>query len=376
MSPNTIFKKEFKITSKMKNKKILIICASGIGNTILFTPTLNAIRENFPKSKITLFVTKSVFAEPIKGSGMVDEIVTLKGNFWEKLKIVANLRKGKFDCSITAFPSNRWQFNVFAFLIGAKKRITHSYKVGKLRTFAFLQNIKILADETLHDVEQNLNLLKALDINPKKEKISLLFHINEENKKIADEWMKKNKIEKSDFLVGIHPGAGGPNKSWQGFSKRLPLEKWPEIIKSLVRKIKNKNKKLKIIIFGGPEEKVSKEKTKKMLLKCFKDVFVFEGDLKNTAALISKCKMFVSNDSGLMQTAVAVKVPKVIGIFGPTNPTRTRPYGKEHDIIKTNLPCSPCLKYPFYSTSSKIKCRKNSECLRGIKVEDMVNKIN
>lgn len=102
--------------------------------------------------------------------------------------------------------------------------------------------------------------------------------------------------------------------------------------------------------------------------------FVINSSLKLTAALIAKCNLFIANDSGLMHIAAAKGV-KTIGIFGPTNYKRTAPYGKNCYIVRKKLPCSSCLKYPFHSTSSKIKCKRNFECLEEIKVKNIIEAI-
>jgi ADP-heptose:LPS heptosyltransferase len=347
------------------NKKILIICASGIGNTILFTPTLETLRKEI-KAKITLFVTMQGFAEPISGSRLVDEIMIFDNDksLFEKIKNIIRLRKEKFDYSITAFPSNRWQFNIFAFLVGAKKRITHSYRVDKLRTLSFLQNAKVPAVEKLHDVEQNLNLLRALNIKPKKKKRELQFYVNKENKEFANKWYKENKISNRDFLVGIHPGCKKITKY-----RRWSTENFVKIINNLIKL------KKKILLFTGPDEiedvtwiyNQYKEKGKIFLIK--------EKSLKHAAALIAKCRMFICTDSGLGHIAAASKVP-TLAIFGPAQPSRTRPYGKYGHYISSDLPCSPCLKYPFQSSSNKIKCKKNYKCLTNITVDLVMEKIN
>lgn len=357
-------KKESKTIFRMKPKKILVICASGIGNTILFTPTLKALREKLPKAKIIFLVTKPGFAEPIGGSGVVDEVIVFNDGkgLLEKIKLIIKLRRKKFDYSITAFPSNRWQFNLFAFLIGAKKRVTHSYKVGKWQTLSFLQNIKIAADDNLHDVQQNLNLLEALKVALPEEK-KLLFYLSEKERKSAEEFWKANNLSDS-FVVGVHPGSGGIQQE----AKRWPVEKFAELCNRLI-----KEKSAKILIFGGREEEEIKNKIKKLIVK--NRAYIINTSLKNVAALIQRCNIFISNDSGLMQIAVAVGTKKVIGIFGPTTPIRTSPYGGRNQIITSGVSCSPCLRYPFHSTTGKIQCKRDFKCLKKIKIEDILKKL-
>jgi len=321
--------------------KILIILASGIGNSILFSPALMILKKEFPKSRIDLFTQNPLFIEPFKGSNLINKIFCYQG-----IGTIFALRNQNYDISITAFPSNKWQFNLFAYVIGAKYRVTHSYKFGKFSTMSFLQNKKIPADENLHDIEQNLSLLSALNIKASKKNVNFLFFISKKHKKFADIWLGKKGIKKNDFLLGIHPGAGGTGSVQ--LRKRMPLDNWLPIIEEEIG-----NKNAKIIIFGGHDEIDIKEKMQKILSKKFNNVLIFESDLKKTTALISKCNLFLSNDSGLMHIAEAVNCPKIIAAFGPTRQTRTRPYGKQHKTITFEHNC-PKLEYPFYSTSGRI----------------------
>lgn len=347
----------------MKNEKILVICASGVGNTILFTPTLNAIRRARPKAKITLFVTNPIFAEPVKGSQLVDEIITFYDkSLLNKIRLIIKLRLKKYDCSITAFPSNKWQFNLLAFLIGAKKRISHSYKVGGIKTLSLLQNVKVPVNETLHDVDQNLNLLKPLKISSPQEK-RLLFFLSEKEKESAEKFWRENNLN-DNFVVGIHPGSGGIEQE----DKRWPLDKYIKLCNRLIKK-----EKAKILIFGGQGEEKLKNQIKNSVVK--NQSFVINSSLKLAAALIQKCNLFIANDSGLMHIAAAKGV-KTIGIFGPTNYKRTAPYGENCYIVRKKFPCSPCLTYPFYSTSSAIKCKENTRCIKEIKVDEVMDKID
>ena len=91
--------------------------------------------------------------------------------------------------------------------------------------------------------------------------------------------------------------------------------------------------------------------------------------LDETASLIKRCKLFISNDTGLMHIATTVETP-VIAIFGPTDQKRTAPYGKGNLVIRKNLECSPCYKFHI----RKFKCKFNSvKCLNNISVEEVIS---
>lgn len=333
--------------------KILVILASGIGNSILFGPALKIIRNNYQEAEIDIFSFKESFAAPFAGSEIVDKIF-----YFEGVKTILNLRKQKYDISITAFPSNKWQFNALAFLVGAKKRVTHAYDVSKIRTLSFLQNHKVHVDKDIHDIEQNLNLLKAIGIEIN-EKPDTFFYIENKNEVYANNIIKSNNLEKC-FIVGIHSGC---NISQKG--KRWSTKYFVE----LIDKICDSGKKC--LLFTGPDEVEDTKFIQEKIRNKLEVVLINEANLKNVAALIKQCHCFLSNDSGLGHIAGAMGV-KTVAISGPAMWTRTAPAGHNSSYITAkNIKCSPCLKYPFASTSSKIKCKYNYKCLTEIKVDDV-----
>lgn len=343
-------------------KKIAIFCLSGIGNTILFTPTLRILRKRLPNARFYAVFRNQATSDVLTGSGLVDKAIVFDGNLINKLKLLLHLRNQNFDLSITAFPSNRIEFNLFSWLINARERVTHSYAVGRVRTFAFLQNKKIKADENLHDIFQNLNLLKLLNINFKKEKIELSFFLDKKDKVFSRDFSIKNKLE-GKRVIAVHPGTKKKDEI-----RRWGKDKFIKLINILLR-----DKKNKIILFKGPDEEdiadFIHEKTGK------KAILVENLNLKRVGAIIERCSLFVGTDSGLGHIAAALGV-KTLVIFGPANPKRTVPYGGHTAYIRANCPCTPALKYPFWSTSDKIKCSNNLVCLRRLDVKTVLAKIN
>ncbi|EKD49664.1 MAG: hypothetical protein ACD_63C00076G0002 [uncultured bacterium] len=348
---------------------LLVIAASGIGCTIMFTPTLRALRKKFPDAKITFLGISKGFVIPVEGSNLVDEVLVFDFkkdslfNFkkiWGRLKFIQNLRKRKFDVSITAFPSNKWFFNFYAWMVGAKKRVTHFYKTSSLKNLSFLQNTKVKTDKNLHDVDQNLNLLKAFGKVPEVDK-SLYFHISKENEEFAKNFLQERNLL-SKKLIGMHLGS---SKDYSFDVKRWPEENFAKLIGRIEREMK-----AKVLIFSEPNERKEIEELAKKF--AVSPVIVCE-DLKNAAAIIKRCNTMVSNDSGLMHIAVAMKTP-VVAIFGPSHITRTRPYTDKAKVV-VNEECNSCMKYPFASTSIRIVCDKERICLEGITVNEVYDEL-
>lgn len=305
--------------------KILVILGSGIGNSILFSPTLSAIRKTYSNAQIDLLAYKPAFAAPFTDSGLVDNMVTFRG-----LSTVWMLRREHYDVSITAFPSNKWQFNVFAFLVGAKRRITHSYTIRRVATLSFLQNEKVPSEESLHDVDQNLRLLKTLEISPP-ERSRVLFHISDDHVQFCKDYIKEHHLQ-GKHLIGVHPGSGPLAY------KRAPVETF---IKAIERHATENSVAL---IFGTPDELAIKELFPELLH--VRTVLV-DASLGNVAALIKECDLFITNDTGLMHIASTSPKTRIIAFFNGTNPTRTRPYTDKAEVVvlRENV-----LRYPFSST--------------------------
>lgn len=317
-----------------KPLSIAVIAASGIGNTILFTPVLREIKRHYPDATITMIVTHRVYAECIDGASIVDRIIVVKNI----IDVLSNIifKRYSYDVSITAFPSNKWQFNLFAFLVAAKKRITHSYSSGRLRTLSFLQNTKLQADSSLHDVHQNMRLLSLLNIDIKKIEPELLFYLSSDDERYSDDFLTAHSVGQADYIIGVHAGAGpiGDRKKWgiDNFAREI-------------NRMTNCNESAIVFLFGGPEEREEREVLSKLLKT--KKFIIFDGTLKQTASLIKRCNYFLSNDTGLMHVAACFGIRQK-AIFISTNPTRTSPFNKNATVQREG-DCTQ-YKYPFKST--------------------------
>ncbi|MFH1772012.1 MAG: glycosyltransferase family 9 protein [Candidatus Omnitrophota bacterium] len=351
-----------------KTKKIIVFSFSGIGNSLLAVPFLSRLNKSIPLTMDFLVLNKAM-AEVFDGLSFVESVSIIPKNIFKAGLFLLKLRFEGYSYSITLFPSNKWQFNVIAFIIGAKKRISHSYNTPQIKSLSFLQNVRMEAVNGLCDIEQNMALLSGFGIESGKEKIEFDFFIPDESNYAAQKFINDNNL-KGNFIVGIHPGAGGSwDERWQGLSKRWPAEFFSQLCDKIIEA-----KNAKVIIFGGSNENTLKNEVKS-LSKHEIDIFIANaGSLKYTAALIKMCNLFISNDTSLMHISSAFCVP-TLGIFGPTNHTRTSPYGKRSFFVRKGASCSPCLKYPFESVSSKIICHKSAECLRGLSVESVFEAI-
>ncbi|MBN1756346.1 glycosyltransferase family 9 protein [bacterium] len=345
---------------RSKIDKILLLALPGIGDTLLFTPAIEVIRRNFPESKITVVVMIKGSFTVLDANPDIDEVIYwnfVKEGIWRSLKFVLQLRRKKFPITIVAYPANRIEYNMINFMIGSRWRPTHKYNHLDFRCGGFLNHQVIREDDNRHNVLENLLLLRdiGLQIEPVPERLSV--YLADSDYECADSFLKKHGLFNKS-LIGFHPGC---SELKSHYKRRWEAFKYGELGTVLKQK-----HGYEILVFGGPDEAELKEEVASLIKPCG---IVVEGTtMLGTAALMKKCRLFVTNISSLMHMASAVQIPTV-AIFGPTSHIYEAPYGTRFIIARTDLPCSPC----FYYSPRHLKCGTNRdfECLKKLTVEQV-----
>ena len=366
MTTTTSVMKQIPENEQSRIEKILIIGAIGIGNLILFSGTLRRIRRHFASAHITIIVLREGFKELYENDPSIDEVLVLDvdkvKSIGQKIAFIRKLRRSRYQLCITTFPANRLEYNLLAFISGARWRVAHKYTTKKLKSLSFLQNVRIPVNAELHDLEQNLNLLKVFGIIPDDEDHRLFLSVPERAHDNVQSYMKENNLTDMP-LIGMHPGSS--------VERGMILKRWPELYFAELCDWLTETFGAHILLFGGKEEERLREE---IAAKSRHNPLIVTGlDLSSTAALIGKCTLFVSNDSGLMHVAAAMGV-KTIAVFGPTDPGRTAPYGPDHQVIRTGIECSPCWSINNLGVGM-VKCiHPENICLTQLPVE-MVKKV-
>ncbi len=335
------------VLSSLRN--ILVIMMGGIGNMIFLTPALKALRKALPSSSFCFLLGPYGAEKAIEGSGLIDKKIIIEPDKYKELsgyvRLIRELRKERFTLSIASTGTNPVKSGLLCFLSGVKFRSGEN--VGGI---GFFYNFRIPFDNDRHEVESNIQLVQSLGIEVKDR--SLFVERSEEDKKYARDFFSKQDLE-GKLVIGIHPGSG----IHQAGFKRWPRERFSQLADLLSDELE-----ATVILFGGADEVELADDIKKMM---HSEPIVTSGktSLAQTAALIEKCRLFISNDSGLLHVADAVNTP-VIGIFGPTNPKRTGPYSDSSSVIRKELACSPCYQ------GKPVSC-SHLECLNLITVAEV-----
>jgi len=335
--------------------KILVIALSGIGDALMFTPALKLLKKHLPDAEIDALVMYKGAEEIYSANKNLTKVVRF--NFVEEgvlnsLKFLFQLRK-KYDTTVNVYPSNRKEYNFINYLIGAKQRAGAVYLRKDKSNFGFLNNVRVLENDNVHNVHTNIKLCEALVGKKFNEEPSLEFSLAVEDSNYAEKFFTDAGINENELVIGFHPGCATLKNH---IKRRWEPEKFAELGNKLIN-----DRSARIMIFGGPDEIELKEQIKS-LINSDKVHIVNAESLTKNSAIMKRCNVFVTNDSSQMHIASALDL-RVVAIIGPTNQNYIHPWKTEHQIVSLNLDCSPCF---FYSpkplicsrTDVKFKCIK------------------
>lgn len=328
----------------MEYKRILVKGVNWVGDAIFTTPALSALRSGFPKAKISLLVPEKV-AGIYQGNPDIDELITYrrKRSLKEKIRLIKTVQEKKFDLGIIMQPTS-YEPAILFYLARIPERVGYSHSLRNL----LLNKVVKRPEGTQHEVNFFLGLIQALGMEITRREVFMAE--DGEAKEWARNFLIKNGYGEDDLLVGIFPGAYfGPAKRW-----------FPERYATLADRL-IKSYRAKVVLFG---EKNDLPLIQKIIDKMTANPINAAGktSLKQLRALIEKCRLFITNDSGPLQVAATTKTP-IVALFGSSGPKKTGPWRKEDcTIIYKKVSCSPCFRR---------KCKKLT-CFKELSVEDVL----
>ncbi|MEI7811613.1 MAG: glycosyltransferase family 9 protein [Ignavibacteria bacterium] len=335
--------------------RILIFALSGIGDALMFTPSIKALRQTYPDAQIDALVMFGGVRDIYERNPHLSQTLYydfMKQGALNSLIYLLKLR-GKYDASINVYPANRKEYNIFSFIVGAKRRVAIDYLRMNSSSLAFLNNLRIKENDSLHNVEENLLLCEKLAGQKFNATPLLEFYLYKEDELASAEFLSRNKITDDELVIGFHPGCATLKNHVR---RRWEPEKFSELGRLLIKEFN-----AHILIFGGPEEGELKQ-TVACGINSDRVIITKGENLAQSAAIMKRCSLFITNDSSLMHAASALKL-RVIAIIGPTNTNYIRPWQTNHTIVSLNLECSPCFFYSpkpliCHRTDVQFKCIK------------------
>lgn len=331
-------------------KRILIIRLDRIGDVVLSTPVIKALRQAYPNSHIA-FMARPLVKDLLMNNPYLNEVILYdKDNIHRQalstLKFAMQLRKKKFDLAVILHPTNRSA--MIAFLAGIPTRLGYDKKCGILMTKK-IGDTKHLGQK--HEAEYSLDLLKAIGIEAKD--TDLFVPVNRDDENAVSEFLRKLHVQEKDRILTICPGASCPSKIW-------PKKRFAKIADMLADELD-----LKVVLVSDDKDAHIAEDIARSMNS---SPLVLAGRLTlgELAALLKRSCLFISNDSGPVHIASAVGTP-VISIFGRNqpglSPKRWGPLGKGNIYLHKKVGCIQCGAH---------ECKIGFKCLQAITEDDVL----
>lgn len=329
-----------------KIKRLLIRGTNWVGDSVMVIPALKQVRQEFSQAHITLLVlpwVSGIYEE----ADWVDQILIydregehrgIKGRF----KLIQTLRRSKFEAALLL--QNAFEAALLAKLAripiragyrrdGRSWLLTHPVSIDPQitqlhQTYYYLDLVDQLLDKPRVAMGASRpSIEEAAKASPMPD-ISL--QVSFPRKQAARNRLRAEGIDSNKTLIGVNPGASF------GSAKRWLSDRYAELLDRLIEQ-----QGADVVVFGAPTELGIAESIRSMM-RHPAAILTGRTQLCELIAMIACCDLFITNDSGPMHLAAALRVP-TLAIFGPTDEIATGPLGPTAVVLNKKVECSPCL---------------------------------
>jgi len=314
-------------------KNVIVSCPTWVGDLVMATPTLRALRATFPAAYVA-YLCSSYSAGILENAPWCNEIILRNERsgarrFGELLRTARVLRERHFDTGILL--TNSFSSACTFYLGKVERRIGYD---RDFRSFLLTDNLKPLKDGEgfvpVPVIEYYLKIAEYLGCDASNKKMEL--SINESSIQKAEEIFAKHGVDTARKVVALNPGAAyGPAKCW-------PAEYYAEIGQWLSEEMN-----AEVLVLGAPSERRTAEKVASSMRQPPKRIFSENTNLKVLKALIRKLDLLITNDTGTRHIACAFGIP-VITIFGSSDPRWTATGFDGEIALSINVECGPCMR--------------------------------
>jgi lipopolysaccharide heptosyltransferase II len=329
---------------------ILVVKLAGIGDLLLATPALRALRKTYPQARIDLLVTPDS-AGLLNGWKVIDHVIVLDKYLFDypqqlllhpqnllRLRPLWHaLREGHYDAVLLlhhlTLPFGRLKHQVLMRATGAR------WRVGLDNGHGWFLNVRIqdAGFGAMHEAEYAMAIVEAVGVTIRNRHLEV--PLREEERQQARQLVYGDETldNVTRPIIAMHPGSGGYSTA-----RRWAPERFAQLAGTLFADVGGQ-----LLLLGGPEEAELHQQIIGMMQSDMPvRSFAGKGSIKVAAAVLELADLFVGNDSALMHLATAVGTPTV-AIFGLTNAKAWGPYtgektSKRATVVRLDLPCMPC----------------------------------
>ena len=319
-------------------RKILVVRLRSIGDTILATPSLFALRRFAPQARLDILLEDWV-APVLEGSDLVDRVITIpRHSNAARARVARELHRANYDVVYNLHGGTTATFLTRA--TSAKHRVGFTtYQYSRLHNHAAPSPLEIWQRPTLHSVEQQLALIGWTGV-PVTDRPATKLAVTVKAAASISKKLSADGVAENESIALIHPAAAFATKQWA-------TENFAQVVDALSAR------GFTPVAVVAPNERPVLQS-----LKNSSSVRVVGFDnlsLPEITALAARAKLFVGNDSGLAHIAAAVGAPCVV-VFGSSNIAHWRPWTtKPNEIVREEMTCQPCHGY-FCAEFEKPEC--------------------
>jgi lipopolysaccharide heptosyltransferase II len=303
-------------------KSVLVVRLRSIGDTVLATPSLTALRRFLPDAKIDILLEDWV-APLLDDHEAIDEVIAVGKGLKARAEVVRRLRKARYDVAFNLHGGTTSTF--LTVLSGAKHRVGYSnYQYSFLYNHLLSSSSDFWGQEFTHSAEQQLALLGSVGI-PVEDRPQSRLTVTAAASASVDA-----KFDRTAPFALIHPAAAFATKQWDA-------ENFARIAEYLaargIKRVAIATKKERLVL-----ERLTAES--RVPITTFDDL-----SLPEIVALTSKAELFIGNDSGIAHIAAAVNTPSVV-VFGSSNRNHWGPWtSAPAEMVFEKFNCQPCPGY-------------------------------
>jgi predicted lipopolysaccharide heptosyltransferase III len=327
-------------------RRVLVVRLRSIGDTVLATPSLHALRRFLPGARIDVLLEDWV-APLLEGSADVDRVINVRRKSKSsRLRVARLLRAENYDVAYNLHGGSTAALLMRA--SGARHCVGYAdYSYASLHNHAAPPSSELWGREQTHSAEQQLALLGWTGVPVTDRPSTRLAITPEASEVVARRLREEAGLEDAQLFALIHPAAAFDTKTWAA-------ENFARIVERLAAR------GIRSVAVAAPGEAEVIEKVRAQSaapLAGFTDL-----RLSELTALAARARLFVGNDSGVAHIAAAVSTPQVV-IFGSSNIAHWRPWTEAPaEVVREEMPCAPC---PGYTCAEF----GEPECIRRVPVE-------
>ncbi|HEX8852890.1 MAG TPA: glycosyltransferase family 9 protein [Pyrinomonadaceae bacterium] len=329
-------------------RRVLVVRLRSIGDTVLATPSLHALRRFLPRARIDILLEDWV-APLLEGSADVDRIVTVeRRNNSSRISVARKLRAERYDVAYNLHGGSTAAILTWA--SRARARVGYAdYRYALLHTHTAPPSAKLWGCEKTHSAEQQLALLGWTGV-PVSDRPATRLPIREEAARSVARRLAASGLAETQAFALVHPAAAFDSKTWAA-------ENFARVSEHLSAR------GLAVVAVAAPNEAevlagvAAQARTPLVALT--------DLSLPELTALAARARLFVGNDSGVAHMAAAVATPSVV-VFGSSNVAHWRPWTRAaSEVVREEMTCAPCAGY---------SCAQfpEAQCIRRVPVERVV----